>query len=288
MNSTVKSTLCRSVLFPIDASSKQRISYVAGHHGADSRHPMKANFQFGATAVAVCALLAFAVIVGIKYEALFKDRALRRFDPAGLEWYATDNRMLSSKPAPYAVFIGDSRIVQWNPRPMLGERTAIWRGIGGESSSQLDLRFNQDAIALKPSILVMQTGINELVASISIDRERDAVEHVFNRIKAMVTRANASGINVYLLSVIPPSRPGPLRRLQWSDAIYSMVDQLNTKLAAPMDGACFVDLGQALQTSGALRLPATFATDDLHLNAKGYERMNEALERAIREDCRAL
>ena len=67
------------------------------------------------------------------------------------------------------IFIGDSRIARW-PTAALDDRwEVVNRGIAGETAAQLKQRFAADALALKPDSLVIETGINDLVAASFLD-----------------------------------------------------------------------------------------------------------------------
>ena len=124
--------------------------------------------------------------------------------------YAQANTQLPPKGRKMRViFIGDSRIARW-PTAALDDRwQVVNRGIAGETAAQLRQRFSTDALALEPDLLVIETGINDLVAASFLD---DASKHLIARkttetLLQLVSSAASSGAHPYLLTIIPPARP---------------------------------------------------------------------------------
>ena len=98
------------------------------------------------------------------------------------------------------IFIGDSRIARW-PTATLDDRwQVVNRGIAGEPAAQLRQRFSTDALALEPDSLVIETGINDLVAASFLD---DASKHLIahkttETLLQLVSSAASSGAHPYL------------------------------------------------------------------------------------------
>jgi len=60
------------------------------------------------------------------------------------------------------VFFGDSRIQMWHPLPTIPHAVLINNGIGGQTTAQCLVRIDNDVVALKPELVVIQVGINDL------------------------------------------------------------------------------------------------------------------------------
>ena len=80
--------------------------------------------------------------------------------------FAEANAKLPRKgPKPRIVLIGDSRIAQWPARVWTGQWEIVNRGVVDETVAQLSKRFQPDAVALQPDVIVIASGINDLVAA---------------------------------------------------------------------------------------------------------------------------
>ena len=107
------------------------------------------------------------------------------------------------------IFIGDSRIARW-PTAALDDRwEVVNRGIAGETAAQLRQRFAADALALKPDSLVIEAGINDLVAASFLDDPSKSLiaRKTTEILLQLVSSAVSSGIHPYLATIIPPARP---------------------------------------------------------------------------------
>jgi lysophospholipase L1-like esterase len=190
-----------------------------------------------------------------------------------------NNKLESGAPtSPLIVLFGDSRVAQWNPEPDLRSNvTLVNRGIDGETTEQMKLRFENDVLALRPKVVVIQAGINDLVAASLVKGDlRDAiVDRCVSNLKEFAQRAADKGIDVVLLTIIPPANPPLYRRLVWDSAIWDLVDFVNRRIAsAASDGrVAVVDARAGLMSNGSWN--AGMTRDTLHLSAAGYERLNE-------------
>ena len=119
--------------------------------------------------------------------------------------YVGANRLVLAAPANerLAVMMGDSITYGWEhkTRPFFKQHGLIGRGIGGETSGQMLLRFRPDVIALKPKAVHIMAGTNDLCEP---RRPYDPAE-THRNIETMATLARDSGIAVILASVPPIS-----------------------------------------------------------------------------------
>jgi len=201
-------------------------------------------------------------------------------EPLHGDVYRDDNVRLQSGRVPIVVMFGDSRVRAWSPLPSVGRCSVVNRGIGGETTAQMVHRFKMDAVDLAPRALVIQGGINDIVAASLAGAS--AGKHVRNTVanlKWMIGRARQAGIPVLLLTVIPPSKPSLFRRLVWSGEIEGFVEDVNRDLmslhAPPM--VRVIDTASVLPSEDG-RLKRRVTSSELHLNAQGYLLLNAAVE----------
>jgi len=213
-----------------------------------------------------------------------KVRAARP-DNSGLYSDLNADLQSGSRTTPLVVLFGDSRIADWSPAPRLrSSARLVNRGIDGETTEQMKLRFENDILALRPQVVVIQAGINDLVAASLVSGDlRDAiVDRCVGNLKDFARRAAEQGSGVLLLTIIPPARPPLYRRLVWDSAIWGIVDSVNERIrSASSNGEiAILDARAALMSNGSWNRGVT--KDTLHLTPTGYERLNDLL--AVRID----
>jgi lysophospholipase L1-like esterase len=178
---------------------------------------------------------------------------------------------------PRVVLMGDSITDFWRQGdPALFAGGAIVdRGISGQTSPQMLVRFWPDVIALHPRVVQILAGTNDIAGNTGPTTEQDFK----NNIRAMVALARAHHIRV-LLGAIPPAVS-----FWWASPRYrpaAQIRRLNAWLRryARASGLGFIDYYARLATpSGAFR-PA-LSNDGVHPNEAGYKVMTELLEARI-------
>jgi lysophospholipase L1-like esterase len=202
--------------------------------------------------------------------------------------HAPSNTALPKKSArPRLVLIGDSRIARWPADTFDGGFGNTWeiinRGIGGETVAQLAGRFEADALALDPDVIVIAAGINDLVAASYMDEAaaKAVVSKTADTLRDLAARAAAAGHRVLVATIVPPARPDFLRGLVWKDVVRGHVVAVNAALrAAPLPAqASVIDLAAALGDDRTLS--DAYRLDTLHFNAEAYARLTAALRRAL-------
>nr|WP_151953244.1 SGNH/GDSL hydrolase family protein [Sphingomonas sp. EC-HK361] len=196
-------------------------------------------------------------------------------DWAWLGRYAAANAALPSATAPRTVFIGDSITQGWYDKvPAFFSNTRIDRGIGGQTTPQMLVRFRADVVNLRPAVVQIMGGTNDIAGNTG----PMTAEQTKDNIMAMADIARANGIRVILASIPPadhfPWRPG----LETASKIAAM--NLWLKAYAARIGATYADYWTALHDGDALR--ATLTYDGVHPNEAGYAAMAPVAERAIR------
>ena len=201
-------------------------------------------------------------------------------DWAGLNRYAQANREL---PAPAknekrVVFMGNSITEGWvNQRPdFFAANGYIGRGIGGQSSYQYLVRFREDVINLRPALVVINAGTNDIAENTCpYDEDR-----TFGNILSMVELARANGIKVILTSTLPAAAFG------WNPRIKDAPEKiaaLNARIQAyaKKHKIPYVDYYRAMLGSDGRAQNPDYTNDGVHPTAKGYEVMEPLVKAAI-------
>ena len=193
--------------------------------------------------------------------------------------YDADNARLRAGPASgrRVVFMGDSITQGWElAHPEFFTHGVVDRGISGQTSPQMLLRFQADVVALAPRIVHIMAGTNDVAGNTG----PNSPEGYRNNIMAMVTLAKAKGIKVILAS-IPPAAA-----FTWKPTLKPAprIAELNTWLKgyARAQGLVYVDYHASLAApDGSLRKELTF--DGVHPNLAGYRAMEPLTLKALRE-----
>lgn len=192
-------------------------------------------------------------------------------DWAGLCVYRADNaRVIASGVRPEVVMMGDSITENWaRAAPDLIDGVhIIGRGIGGQTSGQMLVRFQADVLSLRPQRVHIMAGTND-VAGNGGPTSPDAYR---NNVIAMTELATANGVEV-VLAAIPPAN-----RFFWNPSIQPArrIAELNAWLKdyAAQQGYRFVDYSPVL-TDRLNGMRSDYSIDGVHPNAAGYAAMRD-------------
>lgn len=201
-----------------------------------------------------------------------------RNDWANLSRYMEDNAMME-KPEEgedRVVFMGNSITEGWSrmvPEFFAG-RPYINRGIGGQTTPQMLVRFRPDVIDLNPKVVVILAGTNDIAGNTG----PMTLEQIMGNIASMAELARSHGIRVVLSSVLPvfdyPWRPG----LEPADKIYELNRMIRDY--AEKNGHVYLDYFEAM-VDGKMGLQEAYTYDGVHPNAAGYAVMAPLAEQAI-------
>ena len=124
-------------------------------------------------------------------------------DWANLGRYRTQNAELAPPAAGErrVVFMGDSITDSWARQNFFPGKPYVGRGISGQTTPQMLVRFRQDVIALKPAVVVILAGTNDIAGNTG----PSTIAMIADNLISMVDIARANGIKVVLASVLPPS-----------------------------------------------------------------------------------
>ncbi len=183
------------------------------------------------------------------------------------------------------VFMGDSITDNWQ-QPQYGGffpgKPYIDRGISGQTTPQMLIRFRPDVIALQPKVVVILGGTNDIAGNTG----PMTLEQIEGNLQSMDELAHANKIRVVLASVMPVSNYGHDRDGNPTDVRIKRppekILELNTwiKKYAAAHGDIYLDYFSAMVDDHGL-LKAEISDDGLHPNAKGYAIMGPLAEAAI-------
>lgn len=195
-------------------------------------------------------------------------------DWPNLKKYHEANKKI--KDAPVAVFMGNSITEGWaNIHPdFFIENNYVGRGISGQTTPQMLIRFQQDVVDLKPEVVVILAGTNDIAGNTGFS----TVKMITDNIKSMAEIANANDIKVVLSSILPvydyPWRTG----LQPVPKIAEINQWM--KDYAQEHGYVYLDYFSAMKDDRE-GLPKNLSEDGVHPTSAGYDVMEPLAKKAI-------
>jgi acyl-CoA thioesterase I len=174
------------------------------------------------------------------------------------------------------VFMGDSITEDWRLEKSFPGKPYINRGISGQTSPQMLVRFRQDVIALKPKVVLILAGTNDIMENTG----PMTTEQIGAMIASMADLATANNIQVVLCSVLPSSE------FAWSPDLKPTpkIVELNAwiKKYAAEKGYIYVDYYSAM-TDDRGGLPPNLSDDGVHPIAAGFDLMAPLAEAGIQQ-----
>lgn len=199
-------------------------------------------------------------------------------DFANFGKYQKQNQeVISQNIVPNSVLMGDSITEGWfaTDPGFFTKNNFVGRGIGGQVTSQMLLRFREDVIKLKPKRVIILAGTNDIAENqgpISLDK-------VFGNIVSMAELAKANNIKVVLCSVLP-AYDFPWRKdMKPADKVIALNKMI--KDYAQKNNITYVDYHNALKNEKN-GLPKEIAEDGIHPNKSGYEKMEAILMKTLK------
>ena len=205
----------------------------------------------------------------------------KNLDWPNLSRYQDENRSvgLPEKGKQRVVFMGDSITEEWsNLYPdYFDTKGYINRGIGGQTTPQMLIRFKPDVIDLEPDIVVILAGTNDIAGNTGPSNMKMITDNIFS----MAEIALANNIEVLICSVLPaadfPWSPGknPAEKVIKLNSLLK--DYCNKNKITYVDYYSAMDNGK-----GGLKVPEHTAADDLvHPNKAGYAVMEGVILKAL-------
>jgi lysophospholipase L1-like esterase len=201
-------------------------------------------------------------------------------DRDGLTRYAAANQALPAPQSgrPRIVLLGNSITDIWPKADsafFASKRYEyIGRGIGGQSSPQMLVRFQQDVLDLHPAVVAILAGINDIAENIG----PYSPQATFNNVKSMTELAQAHGIRVILCSVLPAYDFAWHKGLSPAPKVVALNSMV--KAYAAQRHVTYLDYHSAMADSRQ-GLPPALASDEVHPTLAGYRIMEPLLEQAV-------
>lgn len=188
--------------------------------------------------------------------------------------YADANKRVTT-PAK-VVFMGNSITDGWWPKDstFFIDNNFLDRGISGQTTSEMLVRFRQDVINLKPKAVVILAGINDIAHNNGVI----SLENVFSNIVSMAELARYNKITPIICSVLP-AYDFPWRRgMNPAPKVIELNKML--KAYADKEGLTYVDYHSAMKDERD-GLPKNLASDEVHPTLEGYKIMEKIVLEAI-------
>ncbi|MGH9754717.1 MAG: SGNH/GDSL hydrolase family protein [Blastocatellia bacterium] len=242
----------------------------------------------------------FPLILSFSVVALAQDQTSANDSPEAMrQWIERAQRRLqdwpqlnrykeanTQVPAPEkgenrVVFMGDSITDIWKLDEYFPGKPYINRGISGQTTSQMLIRFRPDVIALKPRAVLILAGMNDIAGNTG----PMTPEMIENNYASMADLAKANGIKVIFASVLPIHDYG--KRKVSERRPPEQILKLNEWLKGycKTKGHIYLDYFSKMADDKGM-LKAELANDGLHPNAEGYKIMAPLAESAIRQALR--
>lgn len=199
-------------------------------------------------------------------------------DWANLKKYQKDNEKYTYplKGEQRVVFMGNSITEGWlNQRSdFFKNKNYINRGISGQTTPQMLIRFKQDVVDLKPAVVVLLAGINDIAGNTG----PSSVKMITDNISSMIEIAKMNHIDVLLCSVLPANRFSWQPDKKPAEEVIKLNKEL--KKLAKTYKVKFVDYySQMVDEQKGLK--KELGDDGVHPNEKGYAIMEKVIEKAI-------
>ena len=208
-----------------------------------------------------------------------------KMDQNWIDWtnfkkYAEQNKSVPvpAKHEKRVVFMGNSIFEGWlQLRPeFFAGKPYFDRGISGQTTPQMLLRFYDDVVALHPDVLVLKAGINDIAQNTGPYDQ----QHTLDNIKAMAQLARANKIKVILCSVLPANKFPWRPALEPADKVIALNEGI--KAFADEYGFYYLDLYSSV-VDDKKGLKVEYSEDGVHPNAPGYKVLEPLVEEAIQK-----
>jgi len=155
-------------------------------------------------------------------------------------------------------------------------KSYINRGISGQTTPQMLIRFRPDVIDLKPQIVVILAGINDIAGNTGPSTEKMIVDNIIS----MAELAKSNSIDVIICSILPANDFSWSQNQNPSPKILAVNQAL--KKYSKINGMVYLDYYTSMvnEQEGLIK---DYGLDSVHPNKKGYQVMSKLLEKKIIE-----
>jgi len=176
------------------------------------------------------------------------------------------------------VFYGDSITDAWARKPevFFPGKHYIGRGISGQTTPQMLVRFQQDIVRLKPTVVVILAGTNDIAGNTG----PSTLQMIEDNFESMSEIAKANNIKLVISSILPADH------YNWRPEVRpaQQIREIDTRLKAlcQREGLVYLDYYTSMANAGG-GLDPELAKDGVHPTGKGYAMMSPLAEKAIAE-----
>ena len=201
-------------------------------------------------------------------------------DWANLSYYKEENlKLVREGTKEGIIFMGDSITEEWGRimPEFFSNKQYINRGIGGQTTPQMLIRFRQDVIDLNPEAVIILAGTNDIAGNTG----PSSVKMIIDNLMSMAEIASKQNIQVFMSSILP------VFRYPWNKSIiepFKKIAEINNfmKDFSNREKLVYVDYhSHMVDSRPGLKLELT--TDEVHLNQAGYIVMSEIVKKVIRD-----
>ena len=207
----------------------------------------------------------------------------RKADWAGLSRFAQANTELLAMVGNNkvkVVFMGNSITEGWIEKhpQFFADNGFVSRGISGQTTGQMLVRFRQDVVNLHPKVVVLLAGTNDIAENSGPYSEN----HTMDNIISMCELAKANGIKMILCSVLPAAN------YPWNPSVTDVsgkIERLNARIAAyaKKQKLQLVDYYTPMVSGPKRALNPSYTADGVHPELAGYAVMEPLVLKAIRK-----
>ena len=218
--------------------------------------------------------LAFLFVCAVAAGA--QDTNRLRTDWPWLARYRAENLALPAPTSDRVVFMGNSITEGWAKLfpTLFPGKDYVGRGISGQTTPQMLVRFRQDVVALQPKVVVILGGTNDIAGNTG----PSTVEMIEDNLASMAEIAKANGIRVVLASILPVDDYPWRRGLDPAPKIMAVNAWM--KQYAEDHGHVYLDFHSVMQNEKH-GMKAELAYDGVHPTEAGYRVMASLTEKAI-------
>ena len=205
----------------------------------------------------------------------------KSLDWANLARYEDDNLKvgLPKKDERRVVFMGDSITEEWSNlySEYFTEKGYINRGIGGQTTPQMLIRFKPDVVDLKPEIVVILAGTNDIAGNTGPSNAKMITDNIFS----MAEIAKAYQMKVVLSSILPVYEYDWAREIKDPPSTIQAVNDALKQYASDQ-GLIYLDYFSSM-VDERQGLNSDYTSDGVHPNESGYILMSSLAEEVLSE-----
>lgn len=216
------------------------------------------------------------------YKDFYRKNALLRVDP--LEFTVVKALDTTAEIEDSEIWmIGDSRVRRWPEKLLRNNNTIANLGVEGQTSSQVLYRLMSYLETDTPSLIILETGINDLkVIGLDANLYGEITQQYLKNIEQMIHLCRVRNIRMILIDIFPVGKIELPRRLIWNNAVNKAIDAVNLTLKSYCDDhLVFYFNADAILSDNGTTVRPEFQDDFLHINVMGYEALSKNLKELI-------